>query len=178
MQSRSGCYPDARRHVIWHIQYLKSRGYSSAGHELNSCDLRRACGKGRSGPLLARLRGAFRRNPRMIPQSPWDRPSWLSPVTQKLIEVETSHLANQALQIFAPLLHQLVSGGGVAGRSVAQPGRAARPAKDLISEPSATISDVHRSSLTSISAGSTVCCFVKFAWSVQFNDRIGPSVFR
>ena len=60
---------------------------------------------------------------------------------------------------------------------VPSPSRAALPARERISDPSATISLVHRNIFTSISAESIDCCLVKLAWSVQQSVRIGPSTF-
>ena len=48
-------------------------------------------------------------------------------------------------------------------REVPSPNRADLPAKDLISDPSATISDTHLSSLMSMSTKSICCCLVILA---------------
>ena len=63
-------------------------------------------------------------------------------------------------------------------RDVPSPSLADLPARDLISEPSATTSETHRSCLTSSSVGSQTCCLVRFAWSVQQHDLMGPRTLR
>ena len=100
----------------------------------------------------------------------------LFPITKKFVKIKASHLSNKTLQVFGPLCHEFVTVRWVSGRAVPQPRRATGQRADLrticrdLCHPTQQLDiDICRS---------VCCCLVKFAWSVQLRDLIGPNIFR
>ena len=99
--------------------------------------------------------------------------------SQSLMNSSKSNPRTWPIRPFRSFVRWAISSSRSPGlREVPSPSLADRPARERISDPSATISLVHLSILISMSAGSIDCCLVKLAWSVQFRDRMGPRTLR
>ena len=106
---------------------------------------------------------------RVVSNCPWD--NLVSPcvITKEFVQIESSKLARETLQILGPLVQKSIPVRGIPRESISQ-----LRASDRISEPSATSSETQRSSLTSTSP---TCARMRFAWSVHKIDLTVPRAF-